>query len=88
MRILHVTDVYRPRVGGIEMFVEELAERQSAALQISCTRRAAGAVAGSLDLKNRGGGMDLSRMLPELVARRPSRTAMVVSRAGFEPAAY
>ncbi|MCW2836037.1 MAG: glycosyl transferase [Marmoricola sp.] len=31
MRILHVTDVYRPRVGGIEMFVEELAARQSAA---------------------------------------------------------
>ncbi len=30
MRILHVTDVYRPRVGGIEMFVEALAERQSA----------------------------------------------------------
>ncbi|MCW2762196.1 MAG: glycosyl transferase, group 1 [Marmoricola sp.] len=30
MRILHVTDVYRPRVGGIEMFVEELAVRQSA----------------------------------------------------------
>ncbi len=30
MRILHVTDVYRPRVGGIEMFVEELAARQSA----------------------------------------------------------
>jgi glycosyltransferase involved in cell wall biosynthesis len=31
MRILHVTDVYRPRVGGIEMFVEELAQRQIAA---------------------------------------------------------
>lgn len=31
MRILHVTDVYRPRVGGIEMFVEELAARQWAA---------------------------------------------------------
>jgi glycosyltransferase involved in cell wall biosynthesis len=31
MRILHVTDVYRPRVGGIEMFVEELAERQAGA---------------------------------------------------------
>ncbi|MCW2847125.1 MAG: glycosyl transferase, group 1 [Marmoricola sp.] len=31
MRILHVTDVYRPRVGGIEMFIEELAVRQSAA---------------------------------------------------------
>jgi glycosyltransferase involved in cell wall biosynthesis len=31
MRILHVTDVYRPRVGGIEMFVEELAARQTAA---------------------------------------------------------
>lgn len=31
MRILHVTDVYRPRVGGIEMFVEELALRQVAA---------------------------------------------------------
>ena len=28
MRILHVTDVYRPRVGGIELFVEELAQRQ------------------------------------------------------------
>ncbi len=31
MRILHVTDVYRPRVGGIEMFIEELALRQHAA---------------------------------------------------------
>ena len=31
LRILHVSDYYRPRVGGIEMFVEELAERQSAA---------------------------------------------------------
>ncbi len=27
-RILHVTDYYRPKVGGIEMFVEELAARQ------------------------------------------------------------
>ncbi|GAB3664531.1 glycosyltransferase [Nocardioides korecus] len=31
MRLLHVTDVYRPRLGGIEMFVEELAERQALA---------------------------------------------------------
>lgn len=31
MRLLHVSDVYRPRVGGIEMFVEELAERQALA---------------------------------------------------------
>lgn len=30
-RILHVTDVYRPRIGGIELFVEELATRQAAA---------------------------------------------------------
>ncbi len=30
-RILHVTDYYRPKVGGIEMFVEELAVRQTAA---------------------------------------------------------
>lgn len=28
MRILHVSDVYRPSLGGIELFVEELAERQ------------------------------------------------------------
>ena len=28
MRILHATDGYRPYVGGIEMFVEELAQRQ------------------------------------------------------------
>lgn len=28
MRILHVTGVYRPRVGGIELFVEDLADRQ------------------------------------------------------------
>lgn len=28
MRILHVTGVYRPRVGGIEIFVEDLVERQ------------------------------------------------------------
>ncbi len=31
MRILHVSDVYRPRVGGIELFVEGLALRQAAA---------------------------------------------------------
>lgn len=31
MRILHLTDVYRPAVGGIEIFVEELAHRQAAA---------------------------------------------------------
>jgi glycosyltransferase involved in cell wall biosynthesis len=31
MRILHVTDVYRPRVGGIELFVEGLTDRQVAA---------------------------------------------------------
>jgi glycosyltransferase involved in cell wall biosynthesis len=31
MRILHVTDVYRPRVGGIELFVEGLGLRQAAA---------------------------------------------------------
>ncbi len=31
MRILHVTDVYRPRVGGIELFVEGLGLRQVAA---------------------------------------------------------
>lgn len=30
MRILHVTDVYRPTVGGIELFVEELVYRQAA----------------------------------------------------------
>jgi glycosyltransferase involved in cell wall biosynthesis len=28
MRILHVTDGYRPRLGGIEVFVEDLARRQ------------------------------------------------------------
>jgi phosphatidylinositol alpha 1,6-mannosyltransferase len=28
MRILHVTGAYRPRVGGIEVFVEDLARRQ------------------------------------------------------------
>ena len=31
MRILHVTDLYRPDVGGIELFVEDLAQRQAAA---------------------------------------------------------
>lgn len=31
MRILHVTDVYRPQLGGIELFVEDLAHRQAAA---------------------------------------------------------
>jgi phosphatidylinositol alpha 1,6-mannosyltransferase len=31
MRILHVTDVYRPQLGGIEVFVEDLAHRQAAA---------------------------------------------------------
>jgi glycosyltransferase involved in cell wall biosynthesis len=29
MRILHVTDGYLPRVGGIEVFVEDLAQRQA-----------------------------------------------------------
>lgn len=31
MRILHVTDTYGPTVGGIEVFVESLAQRQAAA---------------------------------------------------------
>jgi glycosyltransferase involved in cell wall biosynthesis len=31
MRILHVTDGYRPRLGGIEVFVEDLAGRQTRA---------------------------------------------------------
>lgn len=31
MRVLHVSDVYRPAVGGIELFVEDLARRQTAA---------------------------------------------------------
>jgi glycosyltransferase involved in cell wall biosynthesis len=31
MRVLHVTDGYRPRVGGIEVFVEDLAQRQAVA---------------------------------------------------------
>lgn len=31
MRILHLTDVYRPQVGGIEVFVDDLARRQAAA---------------------------------------------------------
>ena len=30
-RILHLTDVYRPQLGGIEVFVEDLASRQAAA---------------------------------------------------------
>jgi glycosyltransferase involved in cell wall biosynthesis len=31
MRILHVTDMYRPRLGGIEVFVDDLADRQARA---------------------------------------------------------
>jgi glycosyltransferase involved in cell wall biosynthesis len=31
MRIVHVTDVYLPQVGGIEIFVDDLARRQAAA---------------------------------------------------------
>jgi glycosyltransferase involved in cell wall biosynthesis len=31
MRILHVTDGYRPRLGGIEVFVEDLGTRQASA---------------------------------------------------------
>ncbi|MGN6162069.1 MAG: glycosyltransferase family 4 protein [Marmoricola sp.] len=46
MRILHVTDVYRPAVGGIELFVEELAHLQSAAgndVTVLSRQRGAGA---------------------------------------------
>jgi len=31
MRLLHVTDVYTPQIGGIELFVRDLAARQAAA---------------------------------------------------------
>ena len=31
MRILHVTDAYLPRLGGIEMHVHDLAQAQAAA---------------------------------------------------------
>jgi glycosyltransferase involved in cell wall biosynthesis len=54
MRILHVTDVYRPRVGGIEMFVEELAQRQIVAghevTVLSPTRGGPSADDGQLDV--------------------------------------
>lgn len=54
MRILHVTDVYRPRVGGIEMFVEELATRQAAAghevAVLSPTRAGPDSAAGPLEI--------------------------------------
>ena len=54
-RILHVTDYYRPKIGGIEMFVEELAARQSAAghdvtvLTVASERRKASRT-GSVDV--------------------------------------
>ena len=51
MRILHITDVYRPAVGGIEVFVEELAHQQHAAgHEVSVLTRARGASAFSDDV--------------------------------------
>lgn len=48
MRILHLTDVYRPAVGGIELFVEELAHRQAAeGNDVTVLTRARGAAAFS-----------------------------------------
>lgn len=48
MRILHVTDVYRPAVGGIELFVEELAHRQAdAGNEVSVVTRQRGGSAFS-----------------------------------------
>lgn len=52
MRILHVTDVYRPQVGGIEIFVDDLARQQAAAghdvTVLTATQDREPAVAGSL----------------------------------------
>lgn len=51
MRILHLTDVYRPAVGGIELFVEELAHRQVAeGNDVAVLTRARGASAFSDDV--------------------------------------
>lgn len=50
MRILHVTDVYRPQLGGIELFVDDLAHRQAAAgHEVSVLTAAAGDAAGPAD---------------------------------------
>ena len=49
MRILHVTDGYRPRLGGIELFVEDLAERQTEAGHDVCVLTATAAGAASAD---------------------------------------
>lgn len=58
MRILHVTDFYRPNVGGIEMFVEELAHRQSAAghdvTVLTITEEPAGGADSAAALPSRG----------------------------------
>jgi glycosyltransferase involved in cell wall biosynthesis len=51
MRILHVTDVYRPQLGGIELFVDDLAHRQAAAgHEVSVLTAAAADPAGPADV--------------------------------------
>lgn len=75
MRILHVTDVYRPRVGGIEMFVEELARRQAVAGHdvsvLSLTPPAPGAHgADPVDVGSRAEEVDQEIT----VLRKPSRS--------------
>ncbi|MBV9831901.1 MAG: glycosyltransferase family 4 protein, partial [Marmoricola sp.] len=69
MRILHVTDVYRPRVGGIELFVEGLARRQVAAghdvaVLTGTTARSAGGRDGLEVLRVPLDGYVPLRMLP------------------------
>lgn len=48
MRILHVTDTFAPRIGGIETMVAQLAERQRASHEVRILTRTGGADAPGL----------------------------------------
>lgn len=61
MRIAHVTDCYLPRLGGIELQVHDLAQRQSAHHEVSILTSTAGALPGP-ETAASGGGVQVVRV--------------------------
>lgn len=69
MRIVHVTDAYLPKVGGIEMQVSELAARQQAqGHEVLVVTRASGGAEGPVPVVRGGRGRPPWHWLPWLVA--------------------
>jgi len=74
VKILHVTDSYLPTIGGIELHIRDLADRQQAAGHDVAVVARSGAAGTPADAGHRTGSIDNERDVhrwPEFASRQP-----------------